>query len=188
MKTEENSKHVSTVTLEAVPFKKDATIINMYFSDYGLTIKSADNKKQLYKSSLVFGTTFGEDVNILPSNDIVKYVVKDEKTKAFINFKKSIGNTENIVICFTNEEVELRVVIPIAKEGKPAAAIKPGTDSKDATKKKASKTPNPDPSTAKPVSKPESSPDEEPAPTPTPEPKPESTPETPTPGTTTNVA
>lgn len=191
VKTEENGKHVSTITLEAVPFKKDATIINMYFSPDGLTIKSADNKKQLYKTSSAFGTTLGEDVNILPSNDIVKYVVKDEKTKAFINFKKSIGETDNIVICFTNKEVELRVVIPIAKEGKPAA-ITTGTDSKEdgkaSSKKKASKTPNPDPSTAKPVSKPESTPESTPAPTPTPEPKPESTPETPTPGTTTNVA
>ena len=108
-----------------------------------------------------------------------------------INFKKSIGETDNIVICFTNKEVELRVVIPVVKEGKPAA-ITTGTDSKEdgkaSSKKKASKTPNPDPSTAKPVSKPESTPESTPAPTPTPEPKPESTPETPTPGTTTNVA
>lgn len=184
--TEENGKHVSTVTLEAVPFKKDATIINMYFSPDGLTIKSADNKKQLYSTSSAFGTTLGEDVNILPSNDIVKYVVKDEKTKAFINFKKSIGETDNIVICFTNKEVELRVVIPVVKEGKPAA-IKPTTGSKDDAKKKATKTPTPDPSTAKPVSKPESTPEPAPEATPTTPPTPE--PETdPTPGTTTNVA
>ena len=142
VKTVENGKRVSTITLEAVPFKEYATIINMYFSPDGLTIKSPDNKKQLYKTSLAFGTTHGEDVNILPNNDIVKYVVKDEKTRAFINFKKSIGDTENIVICFTNKEVELRVVIPIAKEGKPAAAIKPTPDSRndkadaDATKKR----------------------------------------------------
>ena len=113
--------------------------------------------------------------------------MKDEKTKAFINFKKSIGETDNIVICFTNKEVELRVVIPIAKEGKPVA-IKPAAESKDDAKKKATETSSPDPSTAKPVSKPESKPESTPAPTPTPEPKPESTPETPTPGTTTNVA
>ena len=191
VKTEENSKHVSTVTLEAVPFKKDATIINMYFSSNGLTIKSPDNKKQLYKTALVFGTILGTDVNILPNNDIVKYVLKDEKTRAFINFKKSIGDTDNIVICFTNKEVELRVVIPVVKEGKPAA-ITTGTDSKEdgkaSSKNKNAKTPTPDPSTAKPVSKPESAPESTPAPTPTPEPKPESTPETPTPGATTNVA
>ena len=117
--------------------------------------------------------------------------MKDEKTKAFINFKKSIGETDNIVICFTNKEVELRVVIPVVKEGKPVA-ITPGSDSKEdgkaSSKNKNAKTPTPDPSTAKPVSKPESTPESTPAPTPTPEPKPESTPETPTPGTTTNVA
>lgn len=180
--TEENGKHVSTITLEAVPFKKDATIINMYFSPDGLTIKSADNKKQLYSTSSAFGTTLGEDVNILPNNDIVKYVVKDEKTKAFINFKKSIGETDNIVICFTNKEVELRVVIPIAKEGKPAA-ITTGTGSKEDAKKKATKTPTPDPSTAKPVSKPEPAPEVTPTTPPTPEPETD-----PTPGTTTNVA
>ena len=190
--TEENGKHVSTITLEAVPFKKDATIINMYFSPDGLTIKSADNKKQLYSTSSAFGTTLGEDVNILPSNDIVKYVVRDEKTKAFINFKKSIGETDNIVICFTNKEVELRVVIPVVKEGKPAA-ITPGSDSKEdgkaSSKKKNDKT-QPTPSTAKPVNNPEpATSDDKPASEPSPEQEKKSEPETdPTPGTTTNVA
>ncbi|MGM9829685.1 MAG: TonB family protein [Muribaculaceae bacterium] len=109
---------VSTITLEAVPFKQDAQIINMYFSPDGLTIKSADNKKQLYKTALVFGTTLGEDVNILPSNRIVKYVVdRVDKTKVLIFFGKRFDDTDNIVICFTNIKKErLRVVIPIAKE------------------------------------------------------------------------
>ncbi|MGN0207529.1 MAG: hypothetical protein ACI4BC_09815, partial [Muribaculaceae bacterium] len=83
--------------------------------------------------------------------------------------------------CFTNKEVELRVVIPIAKEGKPAA-VKPTTGSKDDGKKKNSET-KPGLENATPVN------NQEGTPSTTPSTAPEQNPETPpTPGTTTNEA